>query len=224
MATTKITIKLIEQLNTHLNAQLEASFMKRDKFIAHLISTQLADLSKALAGRKLSPKARQYIFSHFKRSDTNTVNLVIEQDLANQLNELVEKHNLMRDAVLNRIIFFTIASWNFYRKAQVPTTIESVISNSPYLLTLPISPIEAVQELLKDPLLYVKEAFELTHGESIFTYDFSHINFDGLDPLCFSCFIEESSVPGTKAPKDQQSQVEELIKDLLEMTLEVPNV
>jgi hypothetical protein len=223
MATTKITIKLIEQINTKLNEQLDASFMKRDKFIAHLISTQLPDLGKALEGRTLSPKAKQYIFSHLKRAGTKTVNLLVEQSLADQLNALVEKHNLMRDAVLNRIIFFAIATPSFYRKVEVPTNIETVTSQSTYLLTLPTSPMAAVQELLSDPLFYVKEAFEIAHGENIFTYDFSHLKFKGLNPLCFSCFIGESSVPGTKAHKEQQSQIEALLQEFLEMKLEAEN-
>lgn len=223
MATTKITIKLIDQINTRLNEQLDASFMKRDKFIAHLISTQLADLGKALDGRKLSTKARKYIFDNLKRAGTKTVNIVVEQELADRLNTLVEKHNLMRDAVLNRIIFFAIASHSFYRRAAVPTTIEGVTNESAYLLTLSTSPLDAVQELLSDPLFYVKEAFEIAHGDNIFTYDFSHMEFDGINPLCFSCFIEESSVPTTKAFKELQSHIDALMKELFPTTAEAEN-
>lgn len=223
MATTKITIKLVDQLNTMLNRQLDACFMKRDKFIAHLISTQLSDLGQALDGRKLSPKARKYIFDHLKRAGTKTVNLVVEQGLADRLNELVEKHNLMRDAVLNRIIFFAVASTDFYRKAQVPVSIESVTNQSSYLLTLSTSTLDAVQELLSDPLFYVKEAFEIAHDENIFTYDFSHMKFDGLNPLCFSCFLDESSVPGTKAYKEQQSQIDALMREFFPTAAETEN-
>ena len=222
MATTKITIKLIDQINTRLNEQLDASFMKRDKFIAHLISTQLADLGKALDGRKLSTKARKYIFDNLKRAGTKTVNLVVEQELANQLNTLVEKHNLMRDAVVNRIIFFAIANASFYRKADVPGTIDALRE---YVdpAVLPISPIKAIQELLIDPLLYVKEAFASQHDESIFTYDFSHIKINGVNPQCFSCYIDDSSVPGTKAHKEQMSQIDALLNELFPTTAEAEN-
>lgn len=223
MATTKITIKLIDQLNIRLNEQLDASFMKRDKFIAHLIATQLTDLGLALNGRKLSPKARKYIFDHLKRAGTKTVNLVVEQSLADKLNELVEKHNLMRDAVINRIIFFAIANTSFYRNAGVPETIDSLTHEFFVPTVLPISPIKAIQELLHDPLLYVKEAFAAQHDESIFTYDFSHLKINGVNPLCFSCFIEESSVPGTKAYKEQQSQIDALMREFFPTAAETEN-
>lgn len=223
MAATKITVRLINLLNDPLNKQLDECFIKRDKFIAHLIESQLSDLSRALGERKLSPKAKRYISGQLKRAGTKLVNVQVDQALSERLNAIVEKHNLVRDAVINRIVFFAIAGSKIYERFDVMQTIEQVINNSPYMLTLPISPIKTITELLEDPLFFVKEAFEIRYAESIYTYDFSYIKINDIDTNCFSCYLDDVAVPDTKAFKDMQSELDQFLADLLQNEPEVPN-
>lgn len=213
MTHTKITVKVIGALNKRLNDNMRDCFMKRDQFVAHLIHSQLNSLEKCMVDKRLSRKAKQYISNSIKRADTRIVNITIEQSVADRLNAIVEKSNLVRDALINRILFFAVVNERVLDKMGIPTKLEDVSSLSNYGSTLPLSPIGAIQEILSDPLFYVKEAFKLIHDESIFLYSFNNLKFKGINNECFSCYLDDFQVPGTSAHEDLQD-IERLLGSL----------
>lgn len=221
MALTKISIRLNVKLLQTLNKQVDACFMKRDKFVAHLISTQIADIRTAFIGKRLSNKAYKYISGEIKRSGWRLVNLEIDKDIADRLNAVVKEFNLVRDALLNRMIFFTVAGAAAYTRIGIPSQLENVLNNSDYLLSLPISPLKAYRELMADPLFYVKEAFNMAHSESLYLFDFAELNIRGIQSNCFQCFVDDADVPETPEHDKQKEAALILLSEFFPEEAEV---
>ena len=223
MALTKISIRLNIKLIHILNQQIDECFMKRDKFVAHLIDTQIADIKAAFKGKKLSNKAYRYIANNIKRSEWRLVNLEIDKDIADRLNVVVKESNLVRDALINRMIFFTVAGSAAYERIGIPSSLEGVLNNSDYLLSLPLSPLKAYSELMSNPLFYVKEAFNIAHTESLYLFDFAELNIKGIDSNCFQCFIDDADVPGTPEHDKQREAALILLSEFFPEEAEVQN-
>jgi hypothetical protein len=204
MDTTKITIRVIDVLNNRLNQELKECFIKRDQFVAHLIESQLPSVRQALKGRRLSTTAKRYISGNIKRADSKIVNLTIRKDVVDRLNVIVKESNLVRDALINRILFFAVVNKKVLERMGLPTSIEEILKERIYALALPISPVLAIKEALNDPLFYVREAFEIFLEDNMFLYSFHNVKFKGIDKTCFSCFLEDVDVPGTKEHAEQE--------------------
>jgi adenylate kinase family enzyme len=216
MNNTKITVRLIDVLNNRLNKHISNCFIKRDQFVAHLIKTQFPSIRSAFHNKKLSLKAKRFISGNIKRGDTKLVNIQIDKDIAQELNQLVNEHNLVRDALINRIIFFAIADTKILKTMRIPTTIEDIAPLSEFLITLPIAPFNMMKEITYDPLFFLKEAFNAVHLESLYLIDFQNFGFkNDLRTISqLSCYIEDDQVPGTDAYEKLQQlkslKIEEL--------------
>lgn len=221
MALTKISIRFNVTLIQTLNKQVDGCFMKRDKFVAHLIDTQIADIRTAFIGKRLSNEAYKHISKGIKRSGWRLVNLEIDKDIADRLNAVVKEFNLVRDALINRMIFFTVAGAAAYNRLGIPTQLENVLNNSNYVLSLPLSPLKAYRELMADPLFYVKEAFNMAHSESMYLFDFAEFNIPQMQSNCFQCFIDDADVPGTPEYDKQQEAALILLREFFPEEAEV---
>jgi hypothetical protein len=195
MSTTKITIRLLDVLNRRLKRDLLSCFIKRDQFVSHLIKSQLPSIQIALKDKHLSSRAKSFISNNIKKEST-LVNLQIDKDIASELTRIVKEGNLVRDALINRIIFFAVADHKVLKTMRIPTTVEEVSSLSNYLPSLPIAPIKLMQEVTIDPFYFLNEAFQTVHSESMYLIDFSDFNFnDDLKKIsCLSCYLDESQI------------------------------
>src|SRR4051812_25590097 len=101
---TKMTVSIPKKLMESFMQQLDELALKRDAFLVAMLDGQLPYLEKELAGLKLSGKGRRHIAGSLKRMGTKKVNVVISKRLAREVDRLVRKHGLVRDAVISRLI------------------------------------------------------------------------------------------------------------------------
>jgi len=107
---TKISVGVVTTLFHDWQAQLEECFMKRDAFLEHVLRCELEHLSADLAGKRNSEEAKAYI-SHSLRRLGGARSLAIKprsfkisKATADALRALEHEHNLVRDALFNRLI------------------------------------------------------------------------------------------------------------------------
>ena len=59
-----------------------------------------------MEGKVLSSKAKRYIAGELKRMGTAQINIVVDKSVVEELNTIVVKSNMVRDAFFNRLILF----------------------------------------------------------------------------------------------------------------------
>lgn len=109
MQTTKLTFHVFTPFNKKFNEVLNALFLKRDSFLDHLISSELYHLEKALEGKRNSESAKRYINNGMdKKRSSTALTVVVKKQTAERLRKIVSKHNINRDAFINRLFLFMI--------------------------------------------------------------------------------------------------------------------
>ncbi len=112
METTKITVKIYEPLLKSFDRQLDEVFIKRDAFLNAITKAELKNLASDMEGKVLSSKAKRYISGELKRMGTAQINIVVDKSVVEELNAIVAKSNMVRDAFFNRLILFLRSSWS----------------------------------------------------------------------------------------------------------------
>ena len=190
----------------YLNAQLNECHMKRDSFLHHVVRTELPYLSAELEGYRTSQKAKQFISNKIRRMELTTVNVVFPKTTADELRDVVEKHNLVRDAFINRLVLFLLSPGEFLERIEVPAVLNH--SSMRDLGSLPTSPLGAIKKTLLDPLYFIR----------------NYLEDEDLDPIyrvilagpvqAFSCYWPDELVPGTTAEKKSKQELDKIIGSL----------
>ena len=203
---------------TAFNRQLKPLPIKRDAFLNGVMRAETHRLAEAMDGKRLSSKANRYISGQLARLGTTTVNIVVDKEVADSLNAIVKRSNIVRDAFINRLIAFLRSSDNLLKYLGLPLEhTPGKIGNMILVGSVaPTSPMGALQEVFTDPLYVLHEnAKDLYDGQNLYLLDLPSPRWDGL-----ACFLEDSAVPGTKAHRQSQQEIEALVQALEGIELE----
>jgi hypothetical protein len=157
MEKTKITFKIYERLYDQFEKGIKLAFLKRDAFLNNIIKAETDYLAQELDGRVLSTEARLRISRELQRLGTRTINVVVDKSTATSLNRIVKKHNIVRDAFLNRLILFLISRDTVLRHFQLPTDSAEIEFDYPGSPTA-TGPILAIQAICANPFYYLRIA------------------------------------------------------------------
>lgn len=197
MAKTKITVKIQAKMFQGFEKQMDALHLKRDAFLDSVIQQEMKFLEEELGGKRQSPAARQYIAGELKRLGTRQVNIQVEQSTADKLNRIVSAGNLVRDALVNRLIMFLRSTPMVLKALGLPSHITGSEYDD-YVEPMPTSPLAAMEAVQSDPLYYIRSAIQERHQVGL---------YELLMPeklIGFSCYLEDNMVPGTKAYLEAQ--------------------
>jgi hypothetical protein len=206
MNQTKITVKIYEPLLRDFDKQINMLFIKRDAFLNNMILVEVQHLAKDLEGKRLTLKAKRYIAGELKRLGTVTVNVVVDKSTAEALNAIVENTNIVRDAFINRLIMLLRSSkpvLDFLDLPQFVTGSAFETSVDP----MPTSPMKAIEAVHSDPLFYLRVAAEERFDTGLYLIDLPK------KLVGFSCYLDESRIPGTES--FAQAQRDEAMLDEL---------
>lgn len=189
----RITVRMPDAIIEALDNRCQAIFIKRDKLIASVVSTELNYLEKALDGKRQSLAAKKYISRTWLQSNVSNLNLFVEKSTRDRLKRICDDTNLVRDAFIGRVLFYLLAHDNAINMA--------LSGNKPYPFNYdqPIAPLRAIEHILTDPFAGLHVVFN-ERGESL--YLSSHpptYRINNLPPWdAFACYLDDCDVPGTK--------------------------
>lgn len=195
MEETKITAKIYLPMLENFNSQISKLHIKRDSFLNAMIKAELPYLKMDMRGKVLSAKAKRYIAGSLKRMGTQNVNIVVEKDVADNLNKIVSDSNLVRDAFINRLILLLRSSESFLEKMELPTRINTNAYKS-MMWDLPTSPLRAIEEVMTEPLNYLRVASQEIDGWGLYERPLLS------NMIGFSCYLDDVNVPGTADNED----------------------
>jgi hypothetical protein len=198
MATTKITAKVYKPLWMNFMQQADALFLKRDAFLNHMIRIETPHLARELKDKKLSSKARRYLSGELKRMGTETVNIVVEQETADALKQVVDSANLVRDGFINRLLMLLRSSDALLRSLNMPITLDGMQG----LEGMPVSPLKAMEAVRDDPFYFIRSELETEDWGGLYTL-YIRPPLTGL-----SCYLDDEHVPGTEAFKEDQAMLD----------------
>lgn len=210
MSQTKITVKIYEPLLRHFDKQIDALFIKRDAFLNAMIREEVQHLANDMDGKKLSSSAKRYIAGELKRLGTVAVNVVVDKSTADALNAIVDSTNIVRDAFVNRMIMLLRSSQPLLNYLELPAFITGSAFDS-CVEPMPTSPMKAIEAVHSDPLFYLRVACEERHKTGLYLIDLP-TKLAG-----FSCYLDDSMVPGTEAHAQMQKDVEAMLDELVSL-------
>lgn len=178
----KLTVKLATQLREEIDSRLRLSHVKRDSFLDHLINCELPHLDADLKGKRLSMKVRRYIARSLKRMGTTQVNVALHEETAERLNDIVERSNLVRDSLINRILYFSLGTDSLLNHLNVPLCDGAPSDMS---LPLPTSYLSALQLIQTDPLRSLRRNVAKRHGVGLYIAELPE------EMAAFACYLDE---------------------------------
>jgi len=193
MTLTKITAKIHPKIWERFSNEAESMFLKKAAYLDHLIGIETKHLKADMEGCVLSKQAKRFIAGELKRKDPINVNIEVRQLTSDALKLVVDEHNLVRDAFINRLLYFFCAPDTLMLSIDVPTTVRNLNSLGG---NLPMSPARALAWIHDDPLFYLRET--LREGQS----GIYNVGLLGLEWM--ACFIDDKFVPGTAAFLEQK--------------------
>lgn len=210
MNQTKITVKIYDALLKAIDDQLDKHFIRRDAFVNHMIKTELPYLADDMKGRRLSAAARRFVAGELKRMGTTTVNVVVDKQVAEDLNSVSSTSNMVRDAFVNRLLLLLRSSPRLLDYLGLP---KSVVGSAFDCVPeqLPTSPLQAIAAVFEDPLYYLRIAAEERYKKGLYLLELPP-KFVG-----FSCYLDDQQVPGTRSHAELQLMAAEFLKELEEL-------
>lgn len=208
---TKLTAKVFAPMYADFDRQLSAALLRRDAFLDRMISQEVPHLREDLKGKRLSPEANRHISHSLKRlggrnaQPLRQVSIAVRHETAEALRAVVEEHNLVRDAFLNRLIALLRSSDKFLKALGLPNHIRR--NRSDGTEDMPTSPLRAMEEVLRDPFYYLRAAIQTHYGCGLHALEFP-VELTGL-----YCHLDDDQVPGTSAYKDREEETRLLLAD-----------
>lgn len=209
---TKLTAKFFEPMFVDFDLQLSKSLIRRDAFLDRMIWQEIPHLSEDLKGKRLSNEANRYISRSLKglggkkAPPLKQVSFAIKHETSEALRAVVEKHNLVRDAFLNRLITLLRASDNLLRSLDLPTEVEWARNDGTE--DVPTSPLRTIEYTLADPFFYLRAACHKRHGCGLHVLELP-IQYAG-----FYCYLDDQDIPGTDSFKEREAATNLLLADL----------
>ncbi len=164
-------------------------------------------LQDALNGKELSSVANRWISGRLKTLGTTTINLGVEKSIARRLGDVVDSHNLVRDAFFNRLILFLRSPDALLKHLGLPIQKDRSILKSHVDIDMPLSPLANLRETFHDPLWYIHEAILEVQEIHAYLLPFSSPDMSG-----FTCWIDDKYVPSTGAYKQREREEEEFTR------------
>ena len=193
---TKISVGVVTTLFHDWQAQLEDCFMKRDAFLEHVLRCELEHLQADLAGKRNSDHAKAYISQALRRlgGDRSLAikarSFKISKETADALRAIEHEHNLVRDALINRLIVLMRGRRGLLRALDLPETLRW---NNDHGSVLHVGPLPNLLEVLSDPLYNLRAECQRVHGCGIHALDMPP------ELVAFSLCLDDTDVPGTDA-------------------------
>jgi hypothetical protein len=201
MTTRKITFRVPEALWASFTEQTKRAFINRAPFLDHMMSIELDFVTADLAEFKLSPKARRHISGALSKAGAKPVNIEIRRETAEALDEVVERHGLVRDALLCRLLVFLRGSDALFKYMEIPSESGESVKRNQLVFNMPASPMKAIEQVYTDPMYYIRTNLEARWGCGIYDFDLpSSLNWA-------ACKLEDINVPGTKDNKTFERMV-----------------
>lgn len=192
---TKLTAKLYAPMYADFEQQLSSALLGRDAFLDRMIVQEIPHLREDLQGKRLSVDANRYVSNKLKALGANgslrQVSIAIRIETAEALRTVVEEHNLVRDAFLNRLVALLRSSDKLLDALGLPTRV--TWNRRDGTEDASTSPLRAIEETLSDPFYYLRSACQSRYGCGLYTLEFPA----ELESL--TCFMEDDQVPGTQA-------------------------
>ena len=130
MPTQKISFMVPPGLWQSFKDQTDRLFINRAPFLSYMIASELPHIRKDLQDRILSTPAKRYIAGMVKKQGAKSVNIEIDSNTAAALKQVVAEHNLVRDALICRLIIFLRGKDALLRWLDIPTKIGGLWSGS----------------------------------------------------------------------------------------------
>lgn len=225
----KISFKASVILLKLFNEKLLNLPISKDLFLNNLIRTECERLACDLRGKRLSDEGKKIIAEHLKmmRYGTKQVSVVVDTEVAARLNEIVAKHNIVRDSFLNRILYFLLLTEPLRKLLQLPAEIDPIshhkisekVCGGLLWETIPVSPIEWLTQVLADPFRYLREVRvnavaeqgggreEQEEAAKLYLIPMPEKLFG------FTCYAEDSALPGTNLYKEMEEELNKEMKD-----------
>ncbi len=210
---TKLTAKLFEPMYKRFDSQLSSALLRRDAFLDRMIWQEIPHIREDLKGKKLSTNANRYISHSLKglggkeTKPLKQVSIAVRHETAVALNNMVKDHNLVRDAVLNRLIALLRSSDKLLVALGLPNRVRW--NRDDGTEDMPTSPLRAIEDTLCDPLYYLRAACKERHGCGLHLLAFPP-EFMGL-----TCYLDDDQVPGTSTYKKSQED-DQLLRTVLD--------
>lgn len=208
MSKTKITAKIYKHLLKDFSLQIDALFLKRDAFLNSMIQGEIQHLAQDMEGKRSSTKANRYISGQLKNMGATQVNIVVDQSTADALNSIVANSNMVRDAFINRLLLLLRASPILLQYLELPEFVNGSSFDS-CIEPMPTSPLRAMKDIQSDPLYYLRVGAEERLGMGLYLIPMPP-KFIG-----FSCYLDDSDVPGTEEYQKAQDESEKSLNDMM---------
>lgn len=205
MTTTKATFHVPAPLWDAFSKQTDDLFLKRGPFLDSVIAGELQHLADDLEGLKLSKRANRWIFEQLHRCksptghkmDVKPVSIALAKKTTDDLNEVVQRHQLVRDAFLCRLLILLRAKDGLLRWLRIP---RDTARTTPFST----SPMEAMAEVGNDPFFYLRSAVRQEWSVGLYRVEFP-------EQLAWAtCFVDDLNVPTTSAYKKQERATRDL--------------
>ena len=193
---TKISVGVITTLFHDWQAQLEDCFMKRDAFLEHVLRCELEHLRADLAGKRNSDQAKAYISQALRRlGGARTLaikprSFKISKGTADALRAIEHEHNLVRDALVNRLIVLMRGRRGLLRALDLPQTVSWTSDSGS---ALHVGPLPNLLEMVSDPLYNLRAECHRVHGCGLHALDLP------AELVGLSLYLDDEDVPGTDA-------------------------
>lgn len=210
MTITKMTVKIVETQFVDFERRIDRCFLKRDAFLNDVLKTEAKNLAADLKGLRQSPRARSYVSGELKRLGTRSVNIVVEKSTADALNAVIEKHNVSRDAFFNRLILFLRSSDALLDYLELPKRTDDRVFRRLSIPQSPTSPMDAIGEVLMDPMFYLRNACEEMHEMGLYRLPMPR------RLIGYNCYLPDADVPGTDEYERRRKEELEFWGDLLD--------
>jgi hypothetical protein len=204
---TKVTFKVYPPVWARLSERLKDLCLNRDAFFSKLIKCEITELENELRGKpQQSAKAKNFLSQELvrlgnKHSKLTPISIQMPKATATALREIVEKHNLYRDGLFNRICVFLDISDAVLKHFSLPTYPDDSIEE---FSTRPLLTMDQTQS---DPFYFFRKHLLQSRQAGIYTVSFPP-NLKGI-----SCYIEDHEAPNTTAFKKSEELRQLLLND-----------
>lgn len=206
---TKLTAKLYDPMYADFDRMISNALLRRDAFLDLMIAQEIPHLREDLEGKQLSSEANRHISHSLKRLGLRQVSIAVRHETAETLRAVVEEHNLVRDAFLNRLIALLRASDPLLKALGLPNRIRGGRGDGTE--DMPTSPLRSIEETLGDPFYYLRAACQERYGCGLHLVEFPE------KYMGFYCYLGDDHVPSTPAYKEREEKDREEARLLAEL-------
>lgn len=211
---TKLTAKVFPPVLWAFDRQMSDALLRRDAFLDRVIAQEIPNVRADLAGLRNSDKAKRHISRCLNMMGgagtpkLQQVSIAVLSSTANALRDLVEQHNLCRDALVNWIIVMLRSTDSLLKVLELPKTVSWRWSSG--LEDAPTSPMKMIEAVQWDAFYYLREACQQRHGCGLYNLPL------GQSLRGFQCYLDDEWVPTTDGFKAREARDAEMFGGLVD--------